>query len=120
MLDNIVTDGMRVAAEVKRRMDEAQKELDKGGVTRGTEDDDDEEEHDAGGDLLEGAEADAGVGVAGASRSRSASVKSEGQTGDLLLDESQIEGRRDKGKGKEADQRGRDSEEVEKSTVFER
>lgn len=60
MLDNIVTDGMRVAAEVRRRMDEAQKELDRGASTRGTEDDDDEEGDDQGRDLLEGAEADAG------------------------------------------------------------
>lgn len=60
MLDNIVTDGMRVAAEVRRRMDEAQKELDRGGSTRGTEDDDDDEGDDQGRDLLEGAEADAG------------------------------------------------------------
>ena len=59
MLDNIVTDGMRVAAEVRRRMDEAQRELDKGASTRGTEDDEDDEE-DQGQDLLEGAEADAG------------------------------------------------------------
>lgn len=107
MLDNIVTDGMRVAAEVKRRMDEAQKELDKGAVTRGTEDDDEEEEeHDAGGDLLEGAEADAGVGAA----------KNEVQRGDLMGKEMVAEEpKRDKGKGKE-----RASEEVEKSTVFER
>lgn len=59
MLDNIVTDGMRVAAEVRKRMDEAQKELDKGAVTRGTEDDDDDEgDHD----LLDLQEADAGGG----------------------------------------------------------
>lgn len=42
VLDNIVTDGMRVAAEVKRRVDEAQKELDKN--ARGYDDDDDEDE----------------------------------------------------------------------------
>lgn len=111
MLDNIVTDGMRVAAEVKRRMDEAQKELDKGASTRGTADEDDdeeEEEHDAGGDLLEGAEADAGVGSAKAEQVQVPS-------GDLLQDAGAGE-KRDKGKGKEADQRV--SEEVEKSTLF--
>jgi TBC1 domain family member 8/9 len=43
VLDNIVTDGMRVAAEVKRRMDEAQKELEKNAMQR---DDDDEDEGD--------------------------------------------------------------------------
>ena len=63
MLDNIVTDGMRVAAEVRRRMDEAQKELDRGASTRGTEDDEEEEgegEELHGRDLLDVAEADAG------------------------------------------------------------
>lgn len=44
VLDNIVTDGMRVAAEVKRRMDEAQKELEKNATHRGDEDEDEEEE----------------------------------------------------------------------------
>jgi hypothetical protein len=62
MLDNIVTDGMRVAAEVKRRMDEAQKELDRGASTRGTEDDDEDDGEDQGRDLLDVAEADAGEG----------------------------------------------------------
>jgi TBC1 domain family member 8/9 len=71
VLDNIVTDGMRVAAEVKRRMDEAQKELDRGGSTRGTEHEDDDEEEP--GDLLEGAEANAG---GGGTTSGAASAKS--------------------------------------------
>ncbi|KAI4659217.1 uncharacterized protein J4E78_005643 [Alternaria triticimaculans] len=56
MLDNIVNDGMRVATEVRRRYDEAQKELDKE-ARHGREDDDDDEEVDAKDlDLLEGAE----------------------------------------------------------------
>jgi hypothetical protein len=54
MLDNIVNDGMRVAAEVRRRYDEAQKELDK--EARHGRDDDDEEEDAKDADLLEGAE----------------------------------------------------------------
>jgi hypothetical protein len=54
MLDNIVTDGMRVAAEVRRRYDEAQKELDK--EARHGREDDDEEEDAKDADLLEGAE----------------------------------------------------------------
>lgn len=57
MLDNIVSDGMRVAAEVRRRMEEAQKEMDKE-ARHGREEDDEEDEgsmaKDA--DLLEGAE----------------------------------------------------------------
>ncbi|CZR63724.1 related to Mac1p interacting protein (MIC1 protein) [Phialocephala subalpina] len=44
VLDNIVTDGMRVAAEVRRRMDEAQKELEKNAVHRPGDDEEDEEE----------------------------------------------------------------------------
>ena len=45
LLDNIVTDGMRVAAEVRKRMDEAQKELERSATAR--EDDYDEDEEDA-------------------------------------------------------------------------
>ena len=56
MLDNIVNDGMRVATEVRRRYDEAQKELDKE-AKHGREDEEDEEDVDAKDlDLLEGAE----------------------------------------------------------------
>ncbi|KAG9237903.1 rab-GTPase-TBC domain-containing protein [Amylocarpus encephaloides] len=43
VLDNIVTDGMRVAAEVRRRMDEAQKEMEKNAVHRPDEDEEEEE-----------------------------------------------------------------------------
>jgi hypothetical protein len=46
VLDNIVTDGMRVAAEVRRRMDEAQKELEKNAVQRPDDDEDEEEGYD--------------------------------------------------------------------------
>ncbi|TVY82341.1 putative GTPase-activating protein [Lachnellula suecica] len=78
VLDNIVTDGMRVAAEVRRRMDEAQKELEKNAVHRPDDEEEDEEGYDpthtSGGyngdaerrsvrsedrDLLEGADAEA-------------------------------------------------------------
>ena len=68
MLDNIVTDGMRVAAEVRKRMDEAQKEIDRAGSVRGTEDDDEDEGDDHDGDLLEGAEATAGSTSSGSAR----------------------------------------------------
>ncbi|QSZ37321.1 hypothetical protein DSL72_009419 [Monilinia vaccinii-corymbosi] len=81
VLDNIVTDGMRVAAEVRRRMEEAQKEMERNAVHRpGAQDEDDEEDDDGlrvsgsyGGDaerrsvrsedrdLLEGADAEAGT-----------------------------------------------------------
>jgi len=57
MLDNIVSDGMRVAAEVKRRMDEAQKEMDKEARHGRDEDEEDEDSgHGKDADLLEGAE----------------------------------------------------------------
>ena len=62
MLDNIVNDGMRVASEVRRRYDEAQKELDKE-ARHGKEDEEEEEDADAKDlDLLDGAEtADVGA-----------------------------------------------------------
>lgn len=44
LLDNIVTDGMRVAAEVRKRMDEAQKEIERGATGREDDYDDDDEE----------------------------------------------------------------------------
>ncbi|KAL8757464.1 MAG: hypothetical protein Q9199_002202 [Rusavskia elegans] len=76
VLDNIVSDGMRVAQEVKKRMDEAQRELEKNAVEvqrpHADEDEEDEEHRGHGGDvnddrrsvlekdrdLLEGAEAE--------------------------------------------------------------
>ncbi|KAL8806930.1 MAG: hypothetical protein Q9182_001059 [Xanthomendoza sp. 2 TL-2023] len=81
VLDNIVTDGMRVAQEVKKRMDEAQREMEKSAVQKPSHGaaDEDEEDEEARGvlgegddrrsvlerdrDLLEGAEAEVGVGV---------------------------------------------------------
>lgn len=66
MLDNIVTDGMRVAADVKRRMDEAQKELENGaskGPQHEEDEEEDEDETEGDKDLLEGMDAAAGVGV---------------------------------------------------------
>lgn len=73
MLDNIVSDGMRVASEVRRRMEEAGRELDRASAP-GKDDDDEDDEHEEGTstdterrsvrsvrtadmDLLEGAEA---------------------------------------------------------------
>ncbi|KAF4822957.1 putative GTPase-activating protein [Colletotrichum tropicale] len=47
VLDNIVTDGMRVAAEVRRRMDEAQKELEKNALP-GQKEEDEEDDADIG------------------------------------------------------------------------
>ena len=44
LLDNIVTDGMRVAAEVRKRMDEAQKELERNALARDEEYDEDDED----------------------------------------------------------------------------
>lgn len=59
MLDNIVSDGMRVAAEVRRRMDEASQEMDRE-AKHGRDEEEEEEEAEIGhgkdADLLEGAE----------------------------------------------------------------
>ncbi|KAL1585180.1 hypothetical protein WHR41_06516 [Cladosporium halotolerans] len=119
MLDNIVTDGMRVASEVRRRMDEAQKEIDKGASTRGTEDDSDDDEDEAGRDLLEGAEADAGI----AGRKESGA----GDRGESVL-ESPVSLDKGKGKAKEAVGEEKEGGEKElpmppiesKDTMFER
>ena len=58
MLDNIVTDGMRVAAEVRRRMDDAQKELEKNATAGAATQQDDEDDEDEDTTLDLGAEAD--------------------------------------------------------------
>ncbi|KAH0374056.1 hypothetical protein KCU65_g412, partial [Aureobasidium melanogenum] len=107
MLDNIVTDGMRVAAEVRRRMDEAQKEIDRGGSTRGTESDD-EEEDEGGRDLLEGAEVDA---AAPQTPAKTNSMEVAEQTMEKEIEAAKA----DKGKGKE-----KVVDDVQKSMVFER
>ncbi|KAK5135606.1 hypothetical protein LTR08_005086 [Meristemomyces frigidus] len=99
MLDEIVTDGMRVAAEVRRRMDEAQKELDRGGSMRGVEGEEEEEgevdvDVDVDVDLLEGADALVGGGSASASVRSGRSGKTVDErgggveaSGETLLDE---------------------------------
>ena len=74
MLDNIVNDGMRVAAEVRRRYDEAQKELDRE-ARHGREDEDEEEENVKDTDLLEGAE------TADVDTSKSERLMPEGSSG---------------------------------------
>ncbi|KAK5656214.1 hypothetical protein OQA88_4975 [Cercophora sp. LCS_1] len=48
VLDNIVTDGMRVAQEVVRRMEEAQKELERNALPGQRDEDDEEDEDDIG------------------------------------------------------------------------
>lgn len=68
VLDNIVTDGMRVAAEVRRRMEDAQRELEKNAVPgqhgqRGEDDDEDDEDEDD--DQLEVPGFERGGGAAG-------------------------------------------------------
>ncbi|KAE8348786.1 rab-GTPase-TBC domain-containing protein [Aspergillus coremiiformis] len=46
VLDNIVSDGIRMAAEVKKRMDEAQRELERNALIRPQEDDEEDDEED--------------------------------------------------------------------------
>src|SRR5262249_13644618 len=49
MLDNIVSDGMRVASEVRRRMEEAGRELDRASAPGKEDDGDDDEDEQEGG-----------------------------------------------------------------------
>lgn len=77
VLDNIVSDGMRVAGEVRKRVDEAQREIERSALQRSETDADDEDEKGAYGEvdrrsvregdreLLEGEEAVVGVGRGG-------------------------------------------------------
>ena len=78
VLDNIVSDGMRVAGEVRKRVDEAQREMERSALQRSEIDIDDEEDKGACGgeadrrsvregdrELLEGEEAVVGVGRGG-------------------------------------------------------
>ncbi|KAL2180965.1 uncharacterized protein P884DRAFT_326987 [Thermothelomyces heterothallicus CBS 202.75] len=84
VLDNIVTDGMRVAAEVRRRMEEAQKELEKNALSgqpqqgqgqaqqgqaqqaqRGGDDEDDDEDDDGGFDRASTRSGKSGTGGGG-------------------------------------------------------
>lgn len=46
VLDNIVTDGIRMASEVKKKMDEAQRELERNALSRDEEEDDEDDEDD--------------------------------------------------------------------------
>lgn len=108
VLDNIVTDGMRVAQEVVRRMEEAQKELERNALPgqRNQDDDEDDEDEDVGvaeaeasrggayrgdaerrsvrssdRDLLAGADAEASDVNLAASGTGRASVGSQGNNG---------------------------------------
>ncbi|PHH52384.1 putative GTPase-activating protein AN11010 [Ceratocystis fimbriata CBS 114723] len=90
VLDNIVTNGMQVASEVQRRIEEAQKEMERaaaagthasgpsaataglagrpaavGAATAHDEDDEDDDDDAQGRDLLDGADAQAGGGAGG-------------------------------------------------------
>lgn len=111
VLDNIVSDGMRVAAEVRKRMDEAQRELERSAVQQQQRPHDEEEEEEeegegvkvggAGGayagdaerrsvmerdrDLLEGAEAMVPEPGGGAGAGAGAGGKEEGR-GEQLID----------------------------------
>jgi TBC1 domain family member 8/9 len=105
VLDNIVNDGMRMAAEMRKRMDDAQREFEKNAREQGQkpyrDDDDDEEDYDEkdtgigkrDAELLEGAEVASirttGAGGEGSIRSRAESAASRtsgtgsGRTGTL-------------------------------------
>ena len=102
VLDNIVSDGMRVAAEVRRRMDDAQREMERNALQRDDDDDDDDggdgartsggyggdaertSVKDADRDLLEGAEADVGSIAEGAEGSSAKDLVGETFSGPAL------------------------------------
>ncbi|KAF2858924.1 TBC-domain-containing protein [Piedraia hortae CBS 480.64] len=86
MLDNIVTDGMRVAVEVRRRMEDAQHQnasaartTQESSMDDAANDDDDQDEDDV--DLLDGADANAKPEV---------EVEAVTPDGDVITDEGQV------------------------------
>lgn len=98
VLDNIVTDGMRVATEVRRRMEEAQRELEKNAVPGQRADDEDDEDDDlalraevtsgpgadirsSDRDLLDGADASAGASVKDAGERRLVDIDTQEGSG---------------------------------------
>ncbi|KAF2725325.1 TBC-domain-containing protein [Polychaeton citri CBS 116435] len=82
MLDNIVTDGMRTAAaEMRRRIDEASRELEGENPKGTTEEDDDEGEEMGEEDLLAGADASAAGGSDTPAKARGRSGDSLGESG---------------------------------------
>ncbi|KAK3310841.1 uncharacterized protein B0T15DRAFT_426510 [Chaetomium strumarium] len=97
VLDNIVTDGMRVAAEVRRRMEEAQRELEKNalasggqqpGQQRGGDDDDEDEDEDGTGFTSDRASTRSGkVGRSVRSSDRDLLTGADAEAGDAAVDE---------------------------------
>ncbi|KAL9085915.1 MAG: hypothetical protein Q9165_007398 [Trypethelium subeluteriae] len=125
MLDTIVTDGMRVAAEVKRRVDEAQKELDRAGQAQGQHEDEEDDEGEGGErdkELLEGAEAT----VVDAGGKEKEGVVGQGHVRDgvqNLMDAPVTEEPRSAGVAAESEGKGRErsaSLETKRSMMFER
>ncbi|KAJ4298660.1 GTPase activating protein (GAP) [Collariella sp. IMI 366227] len=84
VLDNIVTDGMRVAAEVRRRMEEAQRELEKNALPGQQEEEEEEDDYSGFASARPGKEAAAAGGAGAAYRgdAERRSVRSEDR--DLL------------------------------------
>lgn len=82
VLDNIVTDGMRVAAEVRRRMEDAQRELEKNAVPGQQRGDDEDEDDDDDQDDVPGFErGGAGGGAAAGTASGRRAPGKEGVPG---------------------------------------
>ncbi|KAL2797002.1 rab-GTPase-TBC domain-containing protein [Aspergillus keveii] len=73
VLDNIVSDGIRMAAEVKKRMDEAQRDLERNALNREDDDEDDEDDdgpHSATAPSMVGGISSWGAGAYGADPER--------------------------------------------------
>ncbi|KAL5604858.1 hypothetical protein BROUX41_001811 [Berkeleyomyces rouxiae] len=108
VLDNIVTNGMQVASEVQRRIEEAQKEMERAALANGgqlgsgplasgsavagssapngsqDDDEDDDEDDTQGRDLLDGADAHAGGGVGGVENEQLVDVGENAGTSKVL------------------------------------
>lgn len=138
VLDNIVTDGIRMAAEVKKRMDEAQRDLERNALGRDEEDDEDEDEDDirrdsASTSAMAGGISSWGAGAYGGDMERRSvrdadrdllegaevlSVREKGEGSSLLDDKEESEAKNHDG-AKGAPSSARDTEVVSKVVEFE-
>ncbi|KAJ5145770.1 uncharacterized protein N7515_000334 [Penicillium bovifimosum] len=97
VLDNIVTDGIRMAAEVKKRMDEAQRELERNALSRDEDEEDDDEDdyprRESSAAVMPGGTPSWGAGAYGADTERRSVVRDADR--DLLEGAEVLDGGRD-------------------------
>lgn len=88
VLDNLVNDGMRVATDFRRRMDEAQREMERNALSRDADDEQEDDERLAGGG--EGADAERrSVREVDRELLQGAEAEVESVKGDIAIDSSQ-------------------------------